>query len=306
MNLSNLKMDLQFFADGEVEAPEEDFSKYITEDGGLDVDSLVNDYKDSEIHDENHQEFVDDADNSEKGQGGPDVSHEEGSDVPDVDEEPEESEEPEEPEDETHVNQDKPTKKTPDAAFAELRRRAEANEKLANWVAELAKKQGFSDPEQLIEAFNRQQLAKEAQEKGVPVDVYERLQKLEEENRMKDEQMFRERFNMEVAAAKEKYNLTDDQITDTFRFMAQRGYIDENGRAIIPFEDAYTLANKDTFITQAKEQAKQEYLKELEQKQKQTAPDPKTGAADANHGDDIDLSTEAIFATLEQHGIDWQ
>lgn len=312
-----LRMDLQHFAEGEegsesadietgadeTSYEDEDFSKYISSDGNLDIDSLVTDYSNNETDHEKHQENTgettgdeSETDNSEKGEGGP-TSHE---DDPAGDE----TQEPE-----THVNKDEQgesEKRTPDAAFAEMRRRAEQNEKFANWVQDLAKKQGFSDPEQLIEAFNRQQLAKEAEAKGVPVDVYERLHQLEQENRQKDELMFQERFNQEVADTQKKYNLSDEQINDTFKFMAQRGFIDENGRTNIPFEDAYTLANKDTFIEQAKEQAKQEYLKGLEKKQKGAAPNPKTAATDANNGDDIDLSTENIFATLDKLDIDWR
>lgn len=290
-------MNLQHFAEEpetenvESETPEvEDFTKYITEDGGLDTDSLISDYENKEKDDDgnNQLETETDPDLSEKGAGDPE-SHE----------------------DETHVNQDETTKpedeekKTPDAAFAEMRRRAEQNEAMAKWVQDLATKQGFTDPDQLINEFNKQQLAKEAQEKGVPVDVYERLQQLETENKQKDEVAFQERFNNEVASTKDKYSLNDSQIQETFTFMAQRGFIDEEGRTSIPFEDAYTLANKDTFIEQAKEQAKQDYLKGLEQKQKATTTNPGTGATDAKTSDEIDVSTFDVFNYLKDKDIDY-
>ena len=178
------------------ETQEEDFSKHLTEDGGLDVESLVEDYKDigaeEEITPNGEEKRQEDTetetvpDNSEKGEGGPASTEEEP-----------EAQLNQDPEEETE-------KRTPDAAFAEMRRRAEQNESLANWVQELATKQGFQDPQQLIEEFNKQQLAKEAQEKGVPLDVYERLQQLELENKTKDDRLFEERFNAEVAETKEK------------------------------------------------------------------------------------------------------
>lgn len=287
MHKFKLKMDLQHFADGE---GEEDFSQYITDDGGLDVDSLMSDYKESDDGDLGDFEAETDTEFSEEGEGDPESHGDEGHVNENLEEEP----------------YQEPEKRTPDAAFAEMRRRAEQNEKFANWVQELATRQGFSDPDQLIEAFNKQQLAREAQAQGVPVDVYERLNHLETENKQKEEQMFQERFNNEVEAAKNKYNLSDEQLNETFKFMAQRGFIDVDGRTSIPFEDAYTLANKDTFIAEAKESARQEYLKEQEKKQRGSAPNPKTNATDGVLDDaDIDLSTEGIFAALKEMDIDY-
>src|SRR5699024_1944385 len=163
-------------------------------------------------------------------------------------------------------------KRTPDQAFAEMRRRAEQSEPLAKWVSDLAAKQGFEDPQQLIDAFEQQRLAKEAEAKGVPVDVYQRLHQLEKENKEKDEQAFSQKFNHEVEQAKQKYDLDDNQLNEVFRFMGQRGFIDENGKTTLPFEDAYILANKDNMIENAKEQAKQDYLEQLKQKQSAATP----------------------------------
>lgn len=276
------------------ETPEEDFSKYIKGDS-LDVEGLIRD-------------FAEDTSPS----NAPKIEDEQEPNV----EEPEQPEEPENPNDETsepeevtenqEPTEQKPQKRTPDQAFAEMRRRVEQYEPLAKWVEELAKRQGFQSPQQLIDEFNKQQLAKEAQEKGVPVDIYERLQRLEQENKQKDEMMFQERFNAEVEATRQKHKLTDEQITETLQFMAQRGYVDENGRPFISFEDAYMLANKDTLIKQAEERAKQELLEEKQRKQQQANPDVGTHASDKQGTSDLDYSSEGIFKTLEKYGIEWR
>lgn len=268
----------------EPEQQEEDFSKYIGEGGELDVDSLINDYKETENEPEPE---VNDHENEEG--------------------DPENDESDPEPEKEDESEEEKPVEKnTPEQAFAELRRKAEQYEPLANWVQELAAKQGFKDPQELIEAYQKQQIAKEAQQKGVPVEIYERLNQLESENKQKEEQMFRERFNNEVATVKEKYNLNDDQITEVFRFMGQNGYVDENGRSIIPFEDAYTLANRDTLIKDAEERGRQAYLEEKQKQQTQATPNAGTNAEDKKSEGEIDLSSENVFDTLEKMGIEWR
>lgn len=264
---------------------DEDFSSFMDGDN-LDIDSLADSYN-SANDDESHQENT-------------------GEEEPTPDEQEETEPEPEEQPGEPEVTDPEPTpKQTPDQAFAELRRRAEANESYAKWVSDLASQQGFQDPQELINAYEEQRLAQEAQAQGVPEDVYKRLHELEQQNKAKDEQLFADKFNNEVESTKNKYNLTDEQITEVFRYMGQNGYINENNQNTISFEDAYTLANRETLIQEAEERGRQAYLEEKQQKQRQATPMVGSHAKDQAGGNDIDYSAEGVFNTLEKLGIEW-
>lgn len=282
-----LSVNLGQFGD---EDDDEDFSKYISDEGDLDVDSIINDYQEtSSNEEENHQE-------SEESEETSSNEEEENKEETSSNEEKPEEEKPEEED----------SKNTPDQAFAEMRRKNEENEPLAKWVKEIAEKQGFSEPSELINAFEQKKLEEEAKEKGVPPDVYKRLSELEKENQQKDETMYKDRFNSEVEKSKEKHDLSDDQITEVFRFMGQRGYIDDKSQATIPFEDAYILANKDNMLEKAKQDAQQEYLTKKQKKQNQATPNVGTNKEDkTGNTDELDYSTEGIFKTLEKMGIDY-
>lgn len=271
-----------------------DEPNFVDEHGGLDVEGIINAYNNQDQSDdfENNSDENEEIETTETETETEIESNPEGEEQQELGDEGEPEPEPE----------PKPDKRTPDQAFAEMRRKLEATEPIAQWVQQLAEQQGFKDPQELIDAYEQQRLAREAEEKGIPVDVYQRLAKLEEENRLKDEAMFAERFNREVETTKDKYNLSDEQINEVFQFMGQNGYIDEKGRTSIAFEDAYILANRDTLIQQAEERGRQAYLEEKRKKQTQATPVVGTHAKDKD-GDDLDYSTESIFKTFEEHGI---
>lgn len=287
MNIKLMGVNIHQFDEGD-----EDFSQYIGEGGELDVDSLVNDYNKSQ---ESETPDVPDNENQEETTPEPEEPTEP-EDTEEVEGDPK-SDKPDE------TKQDEPEKRTPDQAFAEMRRKAETNEKFAKWVQKLAEKQGFQSPDALIEEFEKQQLAKEAEAKGIPVDVYERLSQLEKENAKKDEQMFRATFNQQVENTKEKYNLNEDQVTEVFRYMGQNKYIDpQTGKTSISFEDAYTLANRDTLIKEAEERGRQAYLEQQKQKQSQATPNAGSSSQDKGAGE-LDFSEDAILKNLEKMEI---
>lgn len=293
-----LKVNIRQFDEGEGEGTQsidDDFSKYI-QGGSLDVDALVNDFKgqDSELEEQSP------TDESEgEGESNPQETEGEGDSTP------EGEGELDKPTDESEgESEEKPSKRTADQAFAEMRRQLESYEPLAQWVQQLAEQQGFKNPQELIDAYNEQRLAKEAQEKGVPLDVYKRLNQLEEENKRAREQALSEKFNREVEETKQKYKLSDDDLNKVFQFMGQNGYVGEDGAPVISFEDAYILANRDTIIQQAEERGRQAYLEEKEKLQNQATPNIKTNALDTQHQDELDYSTEGILKKFTELGID--
>lgn len=273
-----LKISINRFSESD------EFEEFFN-DGELDVEGIVAKY--SGEAETNEEESIEEgiSEETELDEGEEEVSVQETEDSP------------------MEQEKEKPEKRTPDQAFAEMRRQVEKYEPLAKWVEQLAIQQGFSNPKELIDAFEKQRLAREAEEKGVPVDVYERLNRLEQENKAKEEALIAERFNNEVETTKEKYKLTDEQINEVFRFMGQNHYISEQGHPLIPFEHAYVLANKDNLIQQAEERGRQSYLEEKRKQQQQATPSVETHSNDKQNEDELDYSKEAIFETLKKHDI---
>lgn len=262
--------------------------EYVDESGNIDIDKMISDFtaendipvpeaETPEVETETEVEMVEDTE-------------------PEMEQELES--EPENTPDSTQVHTEE--KRTSDQAFAEMRRQLEANEPIAKWVQDLAVQQGFQNPQELIEAYEEQQLAREAEEQGVPVDVYQRLHRLEKENKESSEQAIRNQFNYEVEATRGKYNLNEEQLSHVFSYMAQQGY--EAGS--IPFEDAYVLANRDHLLKDAEERGRQTYLEKKQKQQQQATPHIGTNAADKQSSDDLDYSKEAIFKTFSDMGID--
>lgn len=296
MKLQLLGVNVRQF-DDEQDEPQEDFSKYL-DGGGLDVESLINDYKQPE-EEEPSEEEPEDNSPQEQGQENEEPSQEEPSE-----EEPSSENEEEPNEEPSNEQEEKPEdKRTPDQAFAELRRKAEQNESYAKWVNDLAQQQGFEDAEQLMEAVNRKKLEQEAQKQGVPVEFYERVQKLEEENRQIKDQEYATNFNAEVNDVKQKHDLGEADIQKVFQFLGEQGYVDHNGRTSIPFEDAYFLANKDTILETTKEKARQEYLEQKEKQQQSATPNIQQQPSDNPRNEQTDYSKEDVFGYLEKHGI---
>lgn len=255
---------------------------FISEDGTLDVDSVVSAYESEQANADQDQEQDITQETEDSTQTNDDVSDDDGVQT------------------ETQP-QPQTQKRTPDQAFAEMRRKAEQYEHTAKWVQDLATQQGFKSAEELIQAYEDQKIAKEAEAQGVPVDVYKRLHQLETENKRTKEEMIASQFNSEVQQVIDKYGLSDEQLQDVFVFMGQNGY----NAGDIPFEQAYILANHETLIQDAEERGKQKYLENLQKKQKQATPNIKGGTTDNPPTDELDYSKEGIFATLDKMGISY-
>lgn len=254
-----------------------DEDSYISETGELDVERVINDYS-SENEDTDYEE-VDDVETED---------YDSDDDYDDIDEETPE------------VQDTDQQKRTSDQAFAEMRRKAEANEPIAKWVQDLANQQGYSDPSELMAAYKEQQDAHDAEQQGIPVDLYRRMNDLETENKTAKEQITASNFNNEVAQVKQKYNLTDEQLTETFNHMGQRNM----QAGDVPFEVAYIAANHDTIVKDAEERGRQSYLEQKQQKQKQSTPHLGTNSNDRGRGDDLDTSREGILNMYAEMGID--
>lgn len=275
---------------------EDDFSQFVV-DGELDTDAIINMYNSESEENNNEIDLENESENNESESEDGEEGSENSDDLEDLPEgKSNENNENSEQLDDSLDNK----KRTPDEAFADMRRQLEANEPLAKWVQELATQQGFSDPQELIDEFNKQKIAREAEEQGVPVDVYQRLHYLEQENKTQRDKAIEAQFHAEVEATKNKHGLTEEQLTPVFDFMNQHGY----GAGSIPFEHAYLLANSENLIKDAEERGRQEYLEQKQRKQRQATPVVKTHATDTTSTDELDMSQEAIFAKFKEFDID--
>lgn len=181
--------------------------------------------------------------------------------------------------DDVEAFEEKP-KQTPEEnkAFAEMRHKmkemetkAKEAEKYQTFLNQIATSNGMT-AEQVIQAYEEQNLKKQAEEKGVPLEVYQRLQTLEEENNRFKNEVQMERLRNEVDVVKAKYGLDDAEVKKAFDYIGEGGYFDPNSRIpTIRFEDAYFLANRDSLLERKTKEAQQQLLANKKQRQESAA-----------------------------------
>ena len=195
-------------------------------------------------------------------------------------EEVEETEELEESTDEKEVEDPAPDISKDDdrnRAFAELRRERDRLAKDAEFIQKIADQNGIS-VEQLRAQYEEDLIAKEAEAKGVPVDVIKRLNTLEQENLAVKQQAQAAQFNAQVEATMAKYNGTQEDFNNVAKYAQENGLKDAMLSGAVTFEAVYKLANLDTMLESAKKSAVQEDLA-TRKKRQQEAPVATTGAS---------------------------
>lgn len=190
-----------------------------------------------------------------------------------------------------------------DAAFAEMRRERDRLAAEAAFIRKFAEDNGMS-VEELQKQYEEQRLQKEAEAKGVPVEVMKRLTSLEQETEQAKAEAQAARFNAEVQATLTKYSGTQDDFNNVIQYVQQNGMTDSLRNGTVSFEAAYKLANMDTMIEKAKRDAVQSDLA-TRKKRQQEAP---IVAGNLNIAavteDDIDaLAAKDAKEALEQMGF---
>lgn len=212
-----------------------------------------------------------------------------------------EDDEPEEVEEDNSEDIHSEDEQKRNAAFAELRRERDQFKQQQEWIKQLAAESGLS-VEQLKERYEEQQLAKQAEEKGVPVDVLKRLTSLENENKTMKEQTQAERLNAEIVATLEKYESDQDGFDRTVQYTVEHGIANLVSDGIIPFEQAFRLAHMDDMLEEAKQKAVQDNLAQKKKRQQEATPPVGNGVIPS--GDDIDeLVSKDVKAILENGGF---
>ncbi len=185
------------------------------------------------------------------------------------------------------------------AAFAQLRRERDAAAKRLAWLENLAKESGMT-VEQLQEQYEQRRLQKEAEQKGVSVEVLQRLQQLEQENTQTKEQLQAEKFNAQVKLTLDKYKGTEENVSKTFEYAQQNGLVDALRTGAITFEAAYKLAHMDTMLEEAKQSAVQEDLSKRKQRQ-QEAPIA-NGSGSVPIAEDLDAKVKEDAKSIIENG----
>lgn len=164
-------------------------------------------------------------------------------------------------------------------AFAQLRRERDEAKRLADWISQVAEQNGTS-PEEMMKNYQQASLQKEAETKGVPVDLLQRMKTLEEENAAIKNQTFAERFNADVSNTISKYGATESEVDATFQYMKEKGLMDGVKSGQFSFEELHKLAHLDTLVEKKSTEAVQKSLSSKKKRQ-QEAPLPNgSGAAD--------------------------
>lgn len=264
-----LPLDIQYFASGGVD----DF----------DIESFDREFEQSLASEQEH-------DIQEQ-----DIQEEQQEEVEEEQQQEEQQEEIEEQE------QEQPRKNSADAAFAQLRRERDEFARVAKWVSDLAAQSGMT-VEQLMERYEQQRLQKEAEAKGVPVEVLQKLQTLENENKTIRDQMNAERFNQQVNETLKKYNGNAENFEKTLQYAMENGLVEALKTGAITFEAAYKLAHMDTLIEEAKQQAVQENLS-MQRKRQQEAPVANGGIIAQPQSDLDELVANDVKEILENGGF---
>lgn len=182
-------------------------------------------------------------------------------------------------------------------AFAELRRRAERNEKYAEAIRRIAERAGV-DPDTIVERIRQKELEQEAQEKKVPVEVLQRLKALEEENQRIREQTIAQQMQLQIEEVQKKFNATDQDIRDTFAYMLKAG-IDPR-EVPVDFEAFFKAAHFERLLEQERKKAEQEFFSKKKERQEKAAASTHDGSA-ALSDDDIEAQIDKEVAAIVEN-----
>lgn len=181
-----------------------------------------------------------------------------------------------------------------DAAFAEMRRQNEMLAQQAAFVKQMADAYGMT-PEQLQQQWADDQLAKEAEEQGVPLEFLREQNAQRQELQQLRGQVQDQRIQADIANVATKYEATQEQIAATVEYAKENGLVHGINTGAITFEAAFKLAHMDSLIEDAKKSAVQKSLTNKKQRQQSSSVKP-NGATETQLSDD-----EALDAAAEKY-----
>lgn len=259
----------------------------------FDLDSIVADFDENYDFDGQDQdqdeleqdEELDELDNQDQDDLETDEEDESEQDEEDLEEEEEEEE---------NTSTSKDSKQN--RAFAELRRKAQENEQAAQFLMKLAEQANVT-PEEIIRRFEQKALEQQAQQQGVPVEVMQRIQALEQENVQVKSTLVGEKLDSQIKSVREKYKASDDEIKATFQEMFENG-VDPRLNPNVNFEKFYRAANFEKILESKVKEAKQSSLEKKKKRQEEAAIP--NGESATQISDDIDdLVNKDVAEILE-------
>lgn len=227
-------------------------------------------------------------------------SDEEESDEEELEEESDE-EEYEEEEEEDEEEEPNLETEAQNRAFQRLRQEAQAGKKASTFLQKLAEQAGLKNVDELMEYYEDRQIRRQAEEEGKPEETIRRERREAEEAEQQAQREREETFNNEVASFVENNNLSEQDISKVFAYMATHNYADDNGNPTIRFEDAYFLANRDTFQKQERSRGRQEYLQNKKKRVKNSAVNPGNSVSKV---DTQEIDDDFIDEKLKEFGIE--
>lgn len=182
-------------------------------------------------------------------------------------------------------------------AFKKMREENKELSRYREFVAKMAADNGFENPEQIFEAYEAQNLVREAEERGVDLETMQEIDALrrQEESRLIEARA--QEFQQEQAAAIEKYGLSDEDVQAVYDF------VNENGYQELGFEQAYKLANYDNIVEKARNEGRQNYLTDKKQRQQTAALNPGSNSINNSGDSGGDLSDDEFTKTLAAMGV---
>lgn len=254
------KVKLQYFSN-RFNVEDFDFEKEVEEfEAEYSDDEPETDESETEEETEEEESETDEEELEEE------ETNEEESEEEDEEEEGEEEEQEEDEQEEPPLDNEAQNR-----AFQRLRQEAQAGKKAQKFLQTLAEQAGLKNIEELMEVYEERQIAKQAEEEGKPVETIRR-EKREAQQQQEQARLQRaEAFNTDVKVAIAKHGLKDSDVQSVLQYMATNGYVNEEGDPTIKFEDAYFLANKDTFQKQERSKGQQEYLEKKKKRVKKSA-----------------------------------
>jgi hypothetical protein len=142
-------------------------------------------------------------------------------------------------------------------AFAQMRTQNSQYQKTIQGIAHLLNINS-NNPEEILQGVNAALVQAQAKQQGIPTEVLQRLQTLEQMNQQREQEQLEQNVFTGFQQLKDKYKLTDDALTNFAAELHTAG--------VNPFEhptdiiDEYRKRHFDDLITQAIEQGRQQEI----------------------------------------------
>ena len=174
------------------------------------------------------------------------------------------------------------------AAFAQMRLQNKKYETMFKGLASVLGVQDTSDPDKLIEALNEKLVEAQAKQQNIPVDVLQRLQKLEDENQTYTAEQLKRTAYIGFQKVKDEHQLSDAELSSFADSLIADG--------LNPFEQPvdllaeYRLRNFEKLLKAAEERGIKQEMERAAKAAAQSST-PNSGAGGKGEGQEGKITT---------------